>query len=166
MSIFLGENEPRRLGPQFSPSEKQNFDRICVADPLVGLFPSDPLRETPRTYISRGKRALGIEMSIFLEENAPCCRGPRFSPSEKQNFDRVGVADPLVGPLPSDPLRETPRNYISRGKRALGIWMSIFLEENVNPANRPRFSPSESKNSRRTRVVEPLPSDPLRRKLR
>ena len=82
-------------------------------------------------YISRGQRALGIEMSIFLEENAPPLRRPRFSPSEEQNFDRVGVADPLVGLFPSDPLRETPRTYISRGKRALGIEIQIKVEIRV-----------------------------------
>merc|ERR1711953_1532843 len=105
----------------------------------MGPLPSDPLRETPRTYISRGKRALGIELSIFLGENEPRRLGPQFSPSEKQNFDRICVADPLVGPLPSDPLRETPRTYISRGKRALGIEMSIFLGENEPRRRRPRL---------------------------
>ena len=115
-----------------------------MADPLVGPLPSDPLRETPRTYISQGKRALGIEMSICLGGHEPRRRRPRFSPSEKQNFDRVGVADPLVGPLPSEPLRETPRSYISGGKRALGIEMLIFLEENAPRRRRPRFSQARS----------------------
>ena len=31
----------------------------------------DPLRGAPRSYISRGKRALGLETLIFLKENAP-----------------------------------------------------------------------------------------------
>ena len=54
MFVFLEENVNPANKPRFPLSEKHNFHRLCVTDPLVGQFTADPL--------------LG---AIFLKENAP-----------------------------------------------------------------------------------------------
>ena len=45
----------------------------------------DPLRGAPRSYISRGKGALGIEMPILLQEHA---RGERGEEREERGEGR------------------------------------------------------------------------------
>ena len=52
-----------------------------MGNPFVAHLTVDPPRGAPRSYVSRGKGALGMEMLTFPEENAPPLRRPRFSPA-------------------------------------------------------------------------------------